>query len=339
MKSLVLVFSVLVMLGCTSKNSQEVNLAIWGNYITPETQARFTKETGIKLNISNFSSNEELLAKIQSGASGIDVAVPSDYMVEIMVKEGILEPLDASKIEHFSELDPSIKLNSELSGFAVPYAWTTSGLAYHKDLLPNGIKSWKELFENPALAGKISLMDDVREVLGIALKAQGYSMNTTSDAELAAAEKMLVGLKAKVKMFTSDPIDALLNKEVAVAHIYSSDALQAAQKSGGKIQYLIPAEGGSKATDTLVIIKGSKNKEQAVKLINFLINPEANVEFVKMVMAGPVLTSTKAKLPADLQNLAGLFPSPEVLSKLELIQDLGDKTAAYDKAWTKIKSE
>lgn len=339
---ILMIFASAVLFGaaCTSKkSSQEVNLAIWANYISPETQARFEKETGIKLNISNFSSNEELLAKIQSGASGIDVAVPSEYMVEIMADLNLLENLDRSQLEHSQDIDPQFNSNSKIQPVSVPYAWTTTGLAYNKDLLPAGIKDWKTLFTDPSLKGKVSLLDDVREVAAAALKYHGYSLNTAKAEELKKAEETLLKFKDSVKMFTSDPIEALVNKEVAIAQIYSSDALQAATRSGGKIEYVIPAEGAAKAADTLVIVKGSKNKEQAVKLINFLLNPQTNVEFVKEVLAGPVLMSTKSQLPAEIQALTGLFPAPEVANKLENLVDVGDATTAYDALWTKVKTE
>lgn len=341
--SSLLISSALIFLfgvSCTSKKpTQEVNLAIWANYISPETEARFEKETGIKLNISNFSSNEELLAKIQSGASGIDVAVPSEYMVEIMAELSLLESLDRSQLSHAQEIDPSFNANAKIQPYSVPYAWTTTGLAFHKDLLPQGIKDWKTLFTDPSLKGKVSLLDDVREVAAAALKYHGFSLNTTKPEELKKAEQTLLNFKDSVKMFTSDPIEALVNKEVAIAQIYSSDALQAATRSGGKIEYVIPAEGAAKAADTLVVVKGAKNKDQALKLINFLLNPQTNVEFVKEVLAGPVLTTTKAQLPAEIQALTGLFPSPEVASKLENLLDVGDSTAAYDALWTKVKTE
>lgn len=344
------------MTGCTKKDetaqatgtgaakpaeTQEVNLAIWANYLSPEMQERFTKETGIKLKISNFSSNEELLAKIQAGASGYDVAVPSDYMVGVLAKLNLLQPLDAGKVPNSGDLDPAFLKQSydPENKFSLPYAWTTAGLAVNKDLYKGDLKGWKDLFTKKELAGKVSLLDDVREVTAAALKANGYSVNTTNPDELKKAEATLKDARARVKMFRSDTIDALVNKEVAVAHSYSVDALQAAAKSGGKIVYVIPEEGGTRAIDNLVILKSAKNVEAAHKLINFLLSQDASLSFVKTIMGGPVLKSTKDALPADLKSNAALFPPPTVLSKLEGIQDVGDATKHYDRLWTEVKSE
>ena len=324
-------------------NSQatEVNLAIWANYLSPEMQERFTKETGIKLKISNFSSNEELLAKIQAGASGLDVAIPSDYMVGVLIKLGALQPLDAAKIPNRSGLDPAfLKQGYDPENkYSLPYSWTTAGLAINTELLKAPVVGWKDLLSRKDLNGKISLLDDVREVTAAALKVNGFSVNTVNPEELKKAQATLKELRPRVKMFRSDVIDALLNKEVAVAHAYSVDALQAAKKSGGKIVYLIPVEGGTRAIDNMVILKSAKNVEAAHALINFLLSHDANLSFVSNIMGGPVLTATKASLPKELQNNSALFPSADVISKLEPIHDVGESTRLYDRIWTEMKSE
>jgi spermidine/putrescine transport system substrate-binding protein len=325
----------------SESQAKELNLAIWANYLSPEVQDEFQKQTGIQLKISNYSSNEELLAKVQAGASGIDVAVPSDYMVEVMIKQDLLQPLDSAKLPNKAGLDPSL-LKQEYdpeNRFSLPYGWSTAGIAVNRDLYKGPIKSWKDLFENKELAGKISLLDDVREVAGAVLKMQGQSVNTTDSAALDKAKATLKAARTRVKMFRSDTIDPLVNKEVAVAHAFSSDAFQAARKTGGKIEYILPEEGGTRAIDNIVILKSAANAENAHKLINFLMSKEANVAFVKATMGGPVLTATKDSLPEDLKSNAALFPPPAVLSKFERIKDVGDATKAYDRLWTEIKAE
>ncbi|MGE0634461.1 MAG: PotD/PotF family extracellular solute-binding protein [Pseudobdellovibrionaceae bacterium] len=331
---------------CTSKKqeekpSKELNLAIWANYLSPEMQEKFTKETGIKLIISNYTSNEELLAKVQAGASGYDVAVPSDYMVDIMVKQGMLHDLQADKIPNKANLNPDF-LSQEFdpeNKYSLPYSWLTAGIAVHRDIFKGTISSWTELFANKELDGKISLLDDVREVLSTALKKNGYSVNTTKKEELDKAQTDLKAFRKKVKMFRTDTIDPLVAKEVAVAHAYSSDALQAAEKSGGKIEYILPVEGGTRSIDNLVILKNAKNVEAAHQLINFLLTPEANVAFVKAIKAGPVLKQTRDLLPDNLKNNPALFPPSDSLKKFERLKDLGETTAVYDRLWTELKVE
>lgn len=290
--------------------------------------------------MTNYSSNEELLAKIQAGAGGIDLAVPSDYMVGILIKQNLLMPLEASQIKHRGDIDPAFMAQSydPQNTYSLPYAWTTTGIAIQKELFPGEIPSWKALLETPALKGKVSLLDDVREVLGMALKAQGHSLNSQSETEVKAAQEWLSKNKAQIKQFRSDIIDPLLRKEVSAAQAYGTEALQAWRKSGGKIQYVLPEEGGAYSIDNFVIPKGAAHVAEAHALIDFFLTPANNVKFVQKILAGPVLKGTRELLPADLKNLPGLFPSPEQLQKFQKIEDLGPATRLYDRAWTEIKS-
>lgn len=321
--------------------TREVNLAIWANYLSPEMAAQFTEKTGIKLKISNFSSNEELLAKIQAGAAGIDVAVPSDYMVDVMTKLELLQPLDHSQVANYSGLDPAFLKQpfDKENKFSLPYAWGTAGLAINRDLYKGEIKGYKDLFTKADLAGKISLLDDVREVMGAALKANGYSVNSTNPEELKKAQEMLKAARPRVKMFRSDTIDALVQKEVAVAQTFSVDGLQASVKAGSKIEYIIPVEGGTRNIDNLVILKTSQKSKEALELINFLLSKEANLDFVKTNMGGPVVLATKAALPKEISGNKALFPPASTMSKLESIHDVGETTRLYDRLWTELKTE
>lgn len=337
--------SALIFIGCTKKdgsNGREhvLNVAAWTNYISPEVRERFTKETGITVNMSYYASNEELLAKVQAGASGIDVAFPSDYMVNIMTQLKLLKELDASKIPNKAGINPEF-LNQEYdkeNKFSLPYAWSTTGIAIHRDLWKGPIKGWKDVFENKELAGKLSLLDDVREVIAAALKYNGYAVNSVNPDELKKAAATLKAVRPRVKMFRSDMKDALLNKEVVVAQVYSSDGLQAVRDSGGKIEYLLPEEGGTRAIDNLVILANARNVEDAHKLINFLLSVDANVSFVERVRGGPVLKETRAKLSGDLRDSKALFPPADVLRKFEGLRDLGEHTTDYDRLWTELKS-
>lgn len=340
----------LISSNCTKKTEQteavqakaagEINLAIWSNYISAETIQKFTEKTGIKVNVSNYSSNEDLLAKIQVGGSGIDMAVPSDYMVEILSKQGLLHTLDKSKIPNLSNVSQELLAQDfdSTNSFSVPYSWTTSGIAVNRDLFKGKLESWKDVLENNELKGKVSLLDDVRETTGLALKQNGASLNTTDVAELKKAKDYLLKVKKNIKAFQSDSVDLLINKEVAVAQAYSSDALKAWAQTNGKIEYILPIEGGSRAIDNLVILKNSKNSEQAHQLINFLLTEEVNVAFVSTMFGGPILSTTRSKLSEQLKNNSALFPSAESLKKLESIKDLGEKSALYDDIWVQVKT-
>ncbi len=337
--------------GCTHKSNSTtadegasgdkvVNLAIWGNYLAPELAKKFEAETGIKLNISNYSSNEELLAKVQAGAGGIDVAVPSDYMVSVMTKLGLLRRIDKNLVPNFAHLDPTVlhqPYDSD-NDYSMPYAWSTAGIAVNRELYKGKIKGWHDVFNNPKLAGKFSLLDDVREVMAVALRYNGYSVNSTNPAELKKAEATLLSVMPKVKMFRSDTVDSLARKEVAVAHAFSTDALIAASRNPN-IEFILPEEGGTESIDNLVILKSSNHVAAAHKLINFMLSTPANLSFVEHEWGRPVVLATRAQLPLPMQNNPALFPPESALKKFESLRDLGESTHLYDDIWTRVKSE
>lgn len=339
-KVLLLCFCSVGLFSCEKKNDQVLNLAIWGNYLSPELQKKFTDSTGIQIQTTHYSSNEELLAKVQTGGSGFDVAVPSDYMVGVMGQLGLLEDLDKSQLPHFQNLDPDF-LNQDFdpqNKLSIPYGWTTAGIAINRQLYKDPVESWKELFENPKLKGQISALDDMRELAAAALKIQNKSVNTTSSEEVTEAFKYLKKIKPQVKVFTVNTVDLLKNKEIKAGLVYSSDALLA-QKEDPNIDYVIPKEGATRAIDNLVIIKNAPHKKSAHAFINFLMTPEANVSSVVNVRIGPVIKGVREMLPKELQKNKALFPDPKILSKLERIQDLKEKNSLYENAWTDFKSE
>ena len=182
-------------------------------------------------------------------------------------------------------------------------------------------------------------MDDAREVLGAALKSTGASLNSTNPEEIKKAKKILLSAKKNIKLFMSDSIDILINKEVAVAQAYSSDALNAWNRTGGKIEYIIPKEGTSFAIDNVIILKNSKHQEAAHKLINFLLSEAVNLNFVQTQFGGPVLKVTRSKLNEKLKNNKALFPDSEIEKKFESIRDLGTATQLYDENWLSVKTE
>lgn len=358
MQKLQVIFSVfaMVLVGCQSKSSHSVpvpaqssattqarvvNMATWGNYMSPKVVEEFEKKTGIKINISLYSSNEELLAKLQAGASGYDLAVPSDYMVSVMIKLGLLHPIDWSQLPESKKLSAQyLKLSYDPKNeFSVPWDWGTTGLAINRSITQEKITSWKDLFTNSAIQGKFTLLDDVRETVGAALKVKGHSLNTTDAKELADAKSVLTGIRKKVKAFTSEPMSGIVSGEIAVAHMYSSDALQARQKTQGKIEYLIPKEGATLWIDNLVIPLGAKNLKEAHELINYLISAEVAQVNVSALFVGAIHSGVMALLPKELQKDPLLFPAPETHKKLEMLRDLGEGIASWDRIWTEIKVE
>ena len=327
--------------GAEIQPAKVVNLAIWANYLSPELQKEFEKETGIKIEISNYASNEELLAKIQAGAATYDVAVPSDYMVFAMTQLGMLHELDKTKVPNASDVDPKTtgKYFDPKNTYSLPWAWGTTGIAVNRKLYKGKVAGWQDVFENKALVGKFTLLDDVRETVGAALKSQNLSLNSKDAAELAKAKQVLVKAKKSVKGFTSDPQPALVNGEMVVAHAYSSDALQANKKLGGAgVEYVIPQEGCTFWIDNLVVLKNAPHLEAAHQLVNFLMSTKVGVARTEEIFAAPSTKSAIAALPEKLRKDATMFPSSEKLKKCEMVQDLGEELAQWDRIWTEVKA-
>lgn len=324
-----------------SPGSERVlNLAIWSNYVSPAMVAEFEKRSGIKLQISNYSSNEELLAKLQAGASGYDVIVPSDYMVFAMVKLGLLKALDRTQLPHSANLDPRVlkKTYDPENVHSLPYDWGTTGIAVNKTLFKGKIRGWKDLFSQPELKGKLTLLDDVRETVGAALKAQGLSLNTRDSKDLAKAKELLLKVKPRIKGFNSETKVPLVQGEVAVAHAYSVDSLQAAQATGGKVEYVIPEEGGTLWVDNLAIPATAAHVVEAHQFIDFLLEAKTEASTATVIFSAPSNRDALALLPADLQKNPGLFPSDQVLKKMEMMEDLGEGLSAWDRVWTEVKA-
>lgn len=336
-------FLLLSLNACNRKESAQVkrtvSLGIWANYLASEMVTEFEKQTGIQVLISNYSSNEELLAKLQAGASGYDLVVPSDYMVTAMWRTGLLLPLNYAKIRNMGALDPRyMRRNYDPNNkYSVPYDWGTTGIAVNRSLYKGEIKGWKDLFTKTDLKGKFSILDDVREALGAALKSLGYSLNSKNPAELEKAKKVLLAAKARAKAFNSDTLATLRDGEVSVAHAYVSDSLQARKATEGKVDYLVPVEGGTIWVDNLVIPMTAKNVEEAYALLNFLLEAKTGAATVQAVFVAPASAGAIALLPPELKENQSLFPPAAVLEKCEMIEDLGEALPLWDRMWTEVK--
>ena len=283
----------------TEKPTPVVNLAIWPNYISKETIQEFEKTTGSHVQMTNFSSNEELLAKLQGGATGYDVILPADYMVFVLQKLGLVEPLDYSQIPNSQLLDPKfLKRYYDLKNtVSLPLDWGTTGFAVNRSLYKGSLRGWKDLLTQKDLDGKFSLLDDMREVIGAALKALGYSLNSKNPDELQKAKELLLGARKRVKAFTSEPIMALVNKDVAVAHAFMTDALLARQRGGESIDFVLPSEGGVLWVDNLCIPKGAQHIKEAHALINYLLEPKVNADRAMGIFVAPLSLRALSLLP------------------------------------------
>lgn len=325
--------------------SKELNLYGWSEYIPQELLDNFTKQTGVKVNYDTYSSNEELMAKLQAGASGYDVIIPSDYMVTIMGKQNLLETIDTSQIPNFKNIDDKYK-NLEYdpgNKYSVPYQWGTTCLVIDKDKVSQPPTKWADLWD-PAYQGKVVLLDDEREVIGLALRTLGFDANTTDPAQLEAAKQKLIALQPNVKLYDSDsPKTALLAGEVSVGQTWNGEAA-IAHSENANIDYVFPEEGCGIWYDNLAIPKGAPHKDAAIAFLNHVLAPESSVLITEEFpysnpnKAGLELLKTKdsAKYEAYM-NYAATNPSADDLKKTFIIKDVGEATTLYDRIWTEVK--
>ena len=335
----------IVLTACGQGKSTEVNLYAWSEYIPQALLDGFTNETGIKVNYDTYSSNEELMAKLQAGASGYDVIIPSDYTVTIMINQKLLEELDFSKIPNFANIDETFKNLKFDPGnkYSVPYQWGTTGLAINRTLVTKQITKWADLWASD-YNGKLVMLDDEREVIGMVLSVLGYDRNTTNETELEEAKAKLIELMPNIRVFDSDsPKTALLAGDVWMGLVWNGEAA-IAHSENPSIDYICPEEGCGIWVDNLSIPKGAPHKDAALTLINYILKPESSILITKEFpysspnKAGLELMKTQdPEMYDSYMSFTATNPSQADISNAKSIVDVGEATTVYDRIWTEVK--
>ena len=320
--------------------AQELNVYNWGEYINPEVLKKFEQDTGIKVNLSTYSSNEEMLAKIQGGATGYDIVFPSVHMQDIMAKLDLLEKTDINQYEGFKNIDPAfLRAKSDPKGeYCLPYAWGTVGIMYNRTVLGKDITGWRDLIETVKAKGlKFTLLDDVREVMGVGLMLNGHSVNSTDPAELQQAADTIIAMKPYVAAFTYDSRPMVVSGDVAAAHYFIGSMIDvfAHPKDLG---YVIPEEGATMYQEDICVLKTAPNKENALKFMQFYTQPEVPALNMAQQTNGTANMKARALTPENIKNSEEINPPAETMKRLQIFQDLGKDIRQYDRLWTKIKT-
>ena len=331
-----------MMVGCRKETDSTKVLNIYnvGDYIDESLIKKFETETGIKVLYETYDTNETMYQKVKSGSTNYDLVFPSDYMVEKMKNEGLLQKIDFSNIPNMKYISKDFlnPVYDESNEYSVPYMWGTFGILYNKKMVKDTVDSWDILW-NPKYKGNIMMFDSVRDSMGIALKKLGYSMNTTNPKEINEAMKELIKQKDLVLAYVNDEgKDRLLGEEVAMGITYSGDAVNLI-KQNPNLAYAIPKEGTNKWVDAMAIPKTAQNKKEAEMFINFLLDPEIakiNTEYIGYSTPN---TGALELLDKDITNDPVAYPSKAVLDKTETFIDLGKDLRLYDEAWIQIKSK
>lgn len=332
--------------GDPSRLDSDLNVYNWTDYIDPDILTQFEEECGVKVVYDTFSSNEDLLAKLQAGATGYDVVIPSDYMVTIMRQLDMLKPLHKENIPNLSNLLPLFVDPPYDPGlvYSVPYQWGTTGIGYDIDATGEVPDSWTWIFD-PAkaeqFAGKMSLLNDQRETIGAALKYLGYSMNSVDEAQLEEAKQTILAIKPFVATFDSDSFgDLLVSGETVIGHGWSGGYYQDIYSSEDEsLAYVIPQEGGVIWTDNMSIPKTAPHPYTAEVFINYILDPEIGAQLTNFNYYGSPNAAAEPFIEEDVLSDPGIYPPQETLDKLEFLADLGEGTLLWDRIWTEIKSQ
>ena len=338
--SIILLISMLLLTACgkTGDKKETIHVYNWGDYVDMDTIRAFEKETGIRVIYDTFASNEDLYVKLKKSNDPYDVIVPSEYMVERMIREDMLLPLNYDLIPNMKKLDKRI-LNMDYdpgNKFSVPYFWGTLGIVVNRDYVKAPVDSWSALWD-PKYKNEIIMYNSQRDSIAIALKYLGYSMNSRSMKELEAAKEALIAQKPLVYAYLADEgRDVMSQGDASLSVMYSGDAAMMRQENKS-LEYIIPKEGTNIWYDSFAVPKQSKNPEGAMAFINFMSRPdiaaknaEPNVGF-----ATPIPEAI-ALLPKALREDPVAYPDLDRLPPLEVYRDLHDFVEVYDRIWTEV---
>ncbi|TAE57584.1 MAG: spermidine/putrescine ABC transporter substrate-binding protein [Nostocales cyanobacterium] len=323
-----------------SGKSDQLYVYTWNQYTDEELLSTFTTQTGIKVFVDTFDSNDVMLAKLQAGGgSSYSVIYPSDYMVQKMVEKNLLIELDKEKIIGLENLFPQFQnpIYDPNNRYSLPFSWGTTGFIYNPEKLGTEPTDWEYIWQNKdKLNKRMTLLNDVREVMGATLKMLGYSYNSQNENEIKAAYEKLKSLKPAIAAFDTDAWrNQILAGDLWLAMCYSSDAVKIAQENP-KLKYVVPSSGSSLWSDTVVIPKTAPNLQGAYSWINLLLQADVSAEITKRLSVAIPNRAGFEQLPPQLQNNTNLFPPESVLNKCERLAPIGDFEAVYERYWTQL---
>lgn len=343
-------------------NGDEIKLAPqlsvynWADYIDEQVLADYEARYGVKIIYDTYASNEDLLAKLQAGASGYDVIFPSDYMVSQMIELGLLANIDAEALPNFININPSFKNPPFDPGNAhcIPYQWGMTGIAYRRGVPAfdaNPPDSWAYIFDPETMEGYaskgINVLNDQRELMAAGLFYLGFSPNSTDRADLEAVRDLILRAKPMWKTFNSEDYYSTLmeSDEVVISHAWSGDTAQTwwntydEETGEGNWIFTVPKEGGIRYAESMCIPANSQRYETALHFMNYMMEPEVAAANSNLTFYPSANEAAKAFTDPEVLNNPAIYPPPDVLDRLQWLADVGDAIFTYDEMWTVIKGQ
>ncbi|QQK07446.1 spermidine/putrescine ABC transporter substrate-binding protein [Miniphocaeibacter halophilus] len=338
---IILILSVFLLSGCNNKTikGEKVYVYNWGEYIDESVLKSFEEDTGIKVIYEQFTQNEDMYMKIKEGGSTYDLIFPSDYMVERLIEEDMIQPINMANIPNIKNIGKEY-LNMEYDPeqkYSIPYFWGTVGILYNEKLVDDKVDSW-EILWNKKYAHKIIMMDSTRDSIGIALIKNGFSMNSRNLKELEIAKKDLIKQKPIVRAYLVDEMKGqMVNNEAALAPAYSGDAMDAMSENPD-LKYVVPKEGTNLWFDAMAIPKNAKNVKNAEKFINYILEPKNAAKIAEYIGYSSPNTEAVKLLDEEIQNSQVAYPDLSTLGKLEIFKNPRDINSVYSEIWAEVKA-
>ncbi|ACA56569.1 extracellular solute-binding protein [Clostridium botulinum] len=326
--------------GNTAKTEKQVlNIFNWSEFLPQSVIEQFEKEYNVKVNYSTFSSNEEMLAKLMGGNVPYDLVVTSDYAIEIMTKQKLVQPIDKNNVPNLANIDENVLdlAFDPKNTYSLPYMWGGNNIVIDKTKITKKITSFDDLWDSE-FKNSMVILDDPRVMIGLALQKNGYSINSKNPKELQKAKEDLIKLMPNVKAFDSEsPKTLLINGEASIGYVWGTEAYLA-KLENPNLEVVLTKEGVIPQYDNFVIPKKAKNKKLAEEFINFIYKPEISAQVSEEF---PYANPNKAAYPLmdkDKLNDIAVYPPREAVEGNELIKDVGETTKLYDDIWTEIKN-
>lgn len=318
----------------------ELSIYNWADYVHPKTYPAFEKEFDVEITEDNYPSNEDALAKLQAGAKGYDIVVPTGYMVEVMIGEGLLMELDHSKIPNIANLEPQFADTPFDPGnkYSIPKDFGTTGFGYRSEFVKDEMTSWEDFYRLASkYSGRYVVLDSAAEIVGSALKMLGYSYNSVEPNEIAEATKEILALKPHVRKITSSMRELMISGESYVALTWNGEIGYVALDAPDA-RYVVPSEGTEVWTDNWSVVAEAPHPAAAHAYLNWSLEPENQARDTEYHYYGGVVEGEEEFLPDALANDPSIYPPPDVIEKLEFAQANPDWLRLRNEAWTKFKA-
>jgi spermidine/putrescine-binding protein len=318
-------------------SQERLDVYNWPYYIDEGILVRFEKEYNCIINYKEFPTNEDLLNDLEFTTTRWDVIFPTDYMVEIMSRKGLLSEIDKSLLSNLGNIDPNF-LNKDFDRnnvYSLPFIWGVTGIGYDKNKIDT--VTTYEILWNETYRNRIGLLDDMRFTIAMPLLMLGEDINTTNLSILSRVEDLLRTQKRLVKAYNSDNyVDLLISGEVDLFYGYSGDIIQSIPDNPN-LAFAIPKEGGVLYIDNMCIPEKSDNKDLAHKFIDFLLEPEIAAYIINTKWFALPNKAAEPKVKDEIRNHEGVYPPDDILEKCQMLKDLGAEIKLHEELWKRVK--